>query len=408
MLFLLACADPVAVDLDVVATVTDIPTVVRVEWEGVGRVHFDGRVTDEEPGSALLLGLAPDAEVDFCVELQDGTRSAWHSITTGSLPSGLPDLEVSGDADWGWQVLPLQGSTYVIAVVDPAGQLVWFQEVEAVGHIMRAMLSRDRRWMHTFWMHSPEELHLSEIRSYALDGSETRTISTPYADHDLVEMPDGRLVSIVRTPDPDGSDANADRLVAYDLDGNEETLWNAWDALDLHAAEDVHSLPNWTVGNGLDHVEQEDAFYMSLRSLGAIVKIDAAGETEWVLGSQHLDDFTWEEERIRATHQLERVDGGLLVFDNGLRERNYSQALELAIDEDARTVRTAWTYVREPSVYVYAKGDVRRFEDGSTQVVWSTSGEIQRVTPDAEVLWQLNTALGEAISYTSFIEDWYR
>ena len=410
MWWLFACTDPVADEdpLEVHAELTDMPTVVRVDFEGTGVVHFDGRQTASATDSALLLGLPPETEVRYCVELEDGRTSPWQTLTTGPLPSGLPTLEVWGEAPWAWQALPLQGQVYAIVVLDPEGRMVWAKEVEAVGHVFRAMLSGDRQWIHTLWMHSPEELERSEIRSYSLDGSETRTISVPYADHDLVELPDGRLVSIVRTPDPEGSEANADRLVAYDAEGNEETLWNAWEALDLETAEDVHGFPNWTVGNGLDYVEEEDAFYLSLRSLGAIARIED-GETDWVLGSQHLDDFDWgETERLRATHQLERVDGGLLVFDNGMQERGFSRAVELAIDEDAGTVEQRWEYVRDPSVYVYAKGDVHRFEDGTTQVVWSTSGEIQRVSPSGEVLWQLNTDLGEGISYVSFIDDWYR
>lgn len=66
-----------------------------------------------------------------------------------------------------------------------------------------------------------------------------------------------------------------------------------------------------------------------------------------------------------------------------------------------------WEYIRDPSVYVFAKGDVHRFDDGTTQVVWSASGEIQDVNPDGSVYWQLDTELGQAITFVQVIDDLY-
>ena len=80
---------------------------------------------------------------------------------------------------------------------------------------------------------------------------------------------------------------------------------------------------------------------------------------------------------------------------------------EFVIDEDNLTAEEVWSYVREPSVYVYAKGDVERLTNGNTLVTWSSSGEIQEVTPDGSVQWQVNTELGAAITFVTRTESLY-
>jgi hypothetical protein len=106
-------------------------------------------------------------------------------------------------------------------------------------------------------------------------------------------------------------------------------------------------------------------------------------------------------------HQFQVLDGGILIFDNGPGERDDPQAVELALDVEARIADQVWSDVRDPPVGVYAKGDVERFADGNTQVVWSTSGEIQNVTPEGEVQWQLDAELGYAITFVQHVRSLY-
>ena len=66
-----------------------------------------------------------------------------------------------------------------------------------------------------------------------------------------------------------------------------------------------------------------------------------------------------------------------------------------------------WDYIRDPSVFVVAKGDVHRFANGNTQVVWSAVGEIQMVTPNGTPIWALNAELGQAFTFVQPVSSFY-
>ncbi|MDP2310402.1 MAG: hypothetical protein Q8P18_30575 [Pseudomonadota bacterium] len=51
--------------------------------------------------------------------------------------------------------------------------------------------------------------------------------------------------------------------------------------------------------------------------------------------------------------------------------------------------------------------DVERFDEGATQVVWSSAGQIQRVTPEGIVTWQLDLDLGQATTFVQSVSSMY-
>ncbi len=411
-------------ELGVTATVADVQTVINVSWitevETTGYVRFGetdayGLTTNTTDlgteHEVLLLGNPADTEVHFEVVTDNGLASGDLTITTGSLPSGFPTLATTGVADqWAYQVLPVQGSAFAIAVVDNLGRVVWYDQLEPDGNLMRAMISADRQSM-IYCMAGPQsDLSIGEIVWVSLDGSERVAVPLPYVDHDITELPDGTIAAIVVTDDPAGGSKAADRLVEMTRDGELTEIWNAWEKLDMEfLMEELRDDYNVTHGNGLDYVPEEDAYYMSMKAPGSVAKIDrSTGQTQWIINGI-LNEFTFPKgaEIVQMQHQLERIDGGLMVFDNGLQDRGYSRAVELALDEENLLAEQTWEYIRDPSVYVYAKGDVARFADGTRQVVWSTSGEIQNVTEDGEVVWQLNSELGQAITFVQILDDLY-
>ncbi|RME22294.1 MAG: hypothetical protein D6798_16165, partial [Deltaproteobacteria bacterium] len=410
-----------------VEVTAEVATVLRVTWtttqpttgyvdfgETTALEHRTGRTPEGFDHEVLLLGMPADTEVYFRVTAEgDGVEEATDILvdSTGSLPSGLPTLEVSGVADhWNYQVVPLQGTTYVVTIIDNQGRIVWYDELEPEGNLMRAFISHDRQSM-IYCLAGPQsDLSTGRIRWVGLDGSLQQEVALPYVDHDIVELPDGTIGAIVVTEAPEGSgraDQTADRIMELAPDGTLREVWNAWDTLDFDALG-VNDR-NLTHGNALDYDPSTDSYYLSMKTLGSIARIDrATGQIRWMInGVGNQFSFPPGTEMIELQHQFEVLDGGLLIFDNGTPERGYSRVVELAIDEDARTAEQVWEYIRDPSVYVFAKGDVARFADGSTQVVWSASGEIQDVTPEGEVTWQLDTSLGQAMTFVQIADDLY-
>lgn len=416
--------------IDVNAVVSEeVHTVVTVSWttpeETTGWVEFGeddgyGRTTPiAASGTSHVLqlrGLWADTTFHFRVvaEAEDGTRveTGDHTVTTGSLPAEIPTVTVSGDVQsWigQYQVVPLQGTTYTVVVLDDHARVVWYRVLEAEGNLMRAMMTADRSGFLFCLAGSGPSLPEGVIRRVSYDGYTEVDVPFPNVDHDFTELPDGTFAGIVVTPGPNGQAGNADRIVELAPDGTgERTIWNAWEDEHLAAFQSEAS-QNWTHANGLDYDPAEDVYYLSLKEIGTVVKVDrATGTGLWYLDGR-ANEFAFAEgsEMPMMQHQFQRLGDSMLLFDNGTPDRGYSRAVELRLDEDARLAEQTWEYIRDPSVYVFAKGDVHRFADGNTQVVWSASGEIQNVSPAGEVHWQLNTELGYAITFVQLVEDLY-
>jgi hypothetical protein len=364
----------------------------------------------------LLLGTPADTDVHFRVLIDvDGAAAPTHdySITTGSLPTGTPTFTTSGalDGEWSFNVVPTQGTTQVVTILNGLGQVVWyyFPQVQE-GNLMRSLLSHDRKSVILGHAGIQGNLENGVIQWISLDGGTVVDVPMPGFDHDLVELPDGTLTVVIveRRQRDDGSPWEADTLVELHRDGTQEEVWNAWDAFDPETLPS-RDRPNWTHGNGLDYWPAADAYLFSLKELGTLVNIPrATGEIEWMINGS-LNQFDYgDDEVVQLQHQFEMLDNGnLLLFDNGTQERGYSRAVELDIDETALTATQVWDYIRVPPVFVVAKGDVHRFDNGNTEIVWSAVGEIQMVSPAGLPTWTLNAELGQAFTFVHPVNSFY-
>ncbi len=424
--------DPIdgAYALDVTAELGATVTVVIVRWSTaaptIGHVVFG---TDTAYGSTtnstelgtdhevLLLGNTADTEVHFRVVVEsDGILAPTedYTITTGSLPSGIPFFTASGelDGEWAFNVIPTQGTAPAVTIVNAKGETVWYYlPVVKEGNLMRSLLSHDRKSVILGHAGIQGNLDAGRLQWISLDGGTVTEVAVPGFDHDLAELPDGTvcMVTVEERTREDGSPWGADTLLELRPDGTTVEIFNAWDAFEDPESLPSARAPNWTHGNGLDYWPEEDAYLFSMKELGSIAKIPrATGEIEWMIDGK-LNQFDFgDDEVVALQHQFEMLaNGNLLLFDNGTQERGYSRAVELDIDEEALTATQVWDYVRDPSVFVAAKGDVHRFSNGNTEVVWSTQGEIQVVTPDGTLVWALNAELGQAFTFVQPVDSFY-
>lgn len=429
-----SAANPVldadATVLDVTAELGEIVTVVIVRWRTdeptTGYVEFGAdtnygmRTNSTELATeheVLLLGNTADLEVHFRVVLTEGDQSdatVDYTITTGSLPTGIPQFTATGTLtdEWAFNVIPTQGAALAVTIVNTRGEIVWYYQPSVQGgNLMRSLLASDRKSVILGHAGTQGDLSAGRVQWISLDGGTVTEAAVPGFDHDLVELPDGTIGMIVvdeRTRS-DGAPWGADTLVELYADGTTKEIWNAWDAFEDPESLPSANFPNWTHGNGLDYWPDEDAYLLSMKELGTVAKIPrSTGEIEWMInGSQNQFDYG-DDEIIQVQHQFEVLENGnLLMFDNGTQQRGYSRAVELDIDEDALTANQVWEYIREPSVFVAAKGDVHRFDNGNTQVVWSSVGEIQMVSPDGTPVWALNAELGQGFTFVQPVSSFY-
>ena len=193
--------------------------------------------------------------------------------------------------------------------------------------------------------------------------------------------------------------------------GGSSTVWSTWDSFDPDLVGYDDGDDTWTHANALDYHESEDAFYVSMRDLGSIVKIDAlTGELLWGISGQ-ANDFSFiddETEGWEYQHQFELVGDQLTVFDNGDSDRASSYIRTYTLDTEAMTAELTWLHESVPPHYVWALGDVDTLEGGDVLVSWATLGLLQRIDPEGEVVWELTSPLGSACGYVTVEDSLYK
>ncbi len=417
----------------------EIPTVATVRWETVlGDV--DGAFVDFGPdrdygrraratvdaegtATAYLLGMKPKQRYRFrVVEVVDGEwfKGPRETLRTGKLTPDLPEISVDseggGEAHAGFLVTAILAQPSVAVIVDEDGDYVWAHQPSVAWDnlfISRVVLSHHSNSVLYHAATTPGGMDSGGITErilvrVSLDGSQQDHVVANGIHHDFVELDGGALAAIKRDRRTiDGENVDGDRIVEIDADGDETTLWSVWDHFEYDPDAWVEPGTTWCHANALDLVNEEDAYYLSLRNLDAIVKIDRwTGETLWILGGDSSDfsDGGGGSTFFRHQHQFEVLDGGILVFDNGVASDLSSRVVEITLDEAAGRAEAVWEYEPDPPLYSMALGDVARLPSDNTLVTFSSAGQVEEVTPDGDVVWRLNTDLGSAIGYATWRE----
>jgi hypothetical protein len=404
-----------------------IPTVVTARWTTpeptVGWVEYgpDRDYAMRTPPTAestehevVLLGLWEDERFHLRTVSEDGDTGPHQTVRTGELPAHAPRLEVSGDTtSWsGYQLLPFGGELRAAGIVDPEGRLVWFYDPGSDLVITRAILAVDGEGVlipQLAISHSDDRSG-TQILHVSWDGTVVRPIDLPMLDHDLTQLPDGTIAGLCAEA-REGYTAVGDVIVEVSLDGALTEVWNGWDAFDpAEIGAEFLEEEHWTHANAIGYDPVSDSYIVSFRHLNGLVRIDrASGEILWGLSGE-VNDFAFTEgsQEMEGQHQFQLVEGGILVFDNGWPERGWSRAVEYALDTDAMTAEQVWEHIHEDRLLSAIKGDVSRFDDGATQIVWSANGQIQDIDPDGSVRWQLETEWGIWVGYSQRVDDLYQ
>jgi hypothetical protein len=399
-----------------------IGTVITVQWTTpedtlshleFGRLGSLNRRTATSTGTtheAVLIGLLPEEIYQLQAVVGDD-RGEIVEVTSGSLPSDLPELILTGDPDAlpGHLVVPILGTAGMTVIISPGGEILWHHPLNERDTSYRAWLDRGAATM-TFNNFSMD--NSSRIERLSLDGLEHEILDYNDHNHDFLPLPGGGLAAIATIQqEVDGEAVSGDGIFRIDMEGQSEPVWSAWDHFEyVDQGSQSQAMGGWSHANALDYDAEEDAFYLSLRSFDAITKIQGqTGALEWILsGDPALSDFAFVDGSTPTSHQhqFELLDGDrLLSFDNRYDLQEPARVVEFALDFETMTAEEVWSYQHDPELSVYALGDVDRQDDGSTLIVWSTSGVIQYLSPEGEELWRLNTGLGYAFGYASLIHN---
>lgn len=423
---------------DVTVTVSDVvTTVVHVTWTTdeptTGIVSFervDGakpavRVAGTTPSGgadttheALLFGLAPDTDYRLKVGNDTSGNDQYdintYPFTTGSLPGDLPDLNptiVDDAAGDGFMAVGMVSTHSYAGIFDHDGNYVWwFANPDGTNITTRVARSVDGR---SVLLTSSPNAGTGDDGFYAIyrvsyDGTSVETIDTPALHHDFVELPDGTIAWLsydVRTVDGDA--VHGDTLMETSPDGVTRTVWDCWDWYD-YADVPVNETAGteFLHANTLHYDAASDQYWLGMRNISQIVKIDRSTGTllEKIGGPDSTYTLTTGTP-TSGQHSFSILPDGFVVLDNREDNDEDTRVVQFALDDTAHTMAETWSYTSPDHYHEFGLGDAIRLDNGNTRIVWSSSGELNEVTPAGDLLWKMNLDAGTGFGYGQYSVD---
>ena len=409
----------------------DVESIVTFSWTGApaGEVYavwsFEGEEERTTPSvsaadhpSLLLLGATYDTEVAYTLYLDDGAgpvEVSTGAITTGALPEGfpLPELLASDPARYEPTGTYLMGSINDRPGGWEGGQF-WKFFLDRQARPVWVHLTPDKAWsvqLHvaqtgdhivydesTYWS-AFDDGAASVIKRMTIDAEVFETTPAPGLHHPFTELPDGTLVW-------GAASGWMEDLVSV-APGSDEirTIWSC---------EDWLAAVGWDwycQSNTITYDEVNDDLIFSLFSVESFVVIDhETGESQWWAGdadggfavAPEDDPFSWQhgvhytEDRTLLMSSMKRIGrSGELV------------AREYEVDTDARTMTQIWSYGIDEGIYGSSAGEAWRLPNGDTLHNYGTGARVKEVTPEGEIVWDIDFGGQRLIGRTVFVEDLY-
>ena len=400
-----------------------ISTVGIIEWEADGKVDdayiefgpLDGDYQwqapvdlNEEGYRTLLIGMKTNTKYKYRVVATIDDESCVggaHGILTANLPTGIPLLTQEGKSSGGFLVTTSFVASFGptaswdgAIILDEDGDYVWWYNPDSFSvDWVRARISYDGKYM---WLANGNypDMRQGKILKIAMDGTSEEVFNYPNRHHDLLTLPFDDIVTFMEYEKVGTS--VCDQIVERAADGTTSVVFTVRDHF-----PDREESGEWCHSNALNYVESEDAYYLSVLLQNMIVKFNrSTGELVWTMGGEDTDfpGIWWE-----VQHQHHVLEDSILIFNNyggatddrvvseedgaaagGFLKDAIAHIVEYKFDEDTMEAELIWDYT-DGTMGSMAMGDTKRLPNGNTQIVYSSSGVIQEVTPDMEKVYEI-------------------
>jgi hypothetical protein len=343
----------------------------------------------------LLLGMKGNTSYSYRIvarTAEGACTSDSYTITTGAVPSSAPTVKTTiADAsahDRGFIVTStgLSGSTAFI--IDPDGAVVW--TAAAPSSPSRAHLSWDGTRMYMMAL-NVRNTGLGNIQSVAMDGTGSTSFSgLTTSHHDLAAIPGGLATLLWNKT---GTDAPCSLVEHADATDTLTTVVADMGA--VYSSKTFHT-------NSVHYYPGDDTYTVGDRNPSLYVKLTREGQLVWQFGGSAPKDPskffsgvpTWS---INHGHQL-LPDGTFVFFNNGANE-----AWGYKLDTTAMTATKVLGYTASGAMSSVL-GDVQRLPNGNYLVTFSTSGQIQEISPTGALV---ATFASLSFGYAEFRESLY-
>ncbi len=421
-----ATADDSVVNLVYVQWQTDEPGYSWVDYGTDESMELSTPVSEEESTdhSFVLMGLPPmsDVFIQAHTQCESGELTGQTQIGTLNVPSFLPDVDVTVyDAD------RVDSTPYILTtllVVNMAGAFnrdgdyLWYRSYDEDHFAFSLGFGADGSTLIQLVNSDPIDAEESLLFEETLDHSSTDTIMAGSAHHDIAILDDG-TIAVIGTDVRDWTDPAThetfqvvgDTIVELTPDGTWSTLFTVWDWTEPESGQEwevsfYSEGEDWTHGNAMSYSAERNSYLLSLGNLDTILEIDRAtgavissfgakGEYSIASGSTVFDfqhSPTWTD------------DGHILLIS---RSGDESVAVEYELDQQSRQLNEVWTYGQGEGLYAVAMGFVERMDNGNTLINFGSAGVIREVTPEKEVVWEMQTGVGSFFGPVLTFDDFY-
>jgi hypothetical protein len=410
-------------------------------WVEFGSEELGERVTPLSEGEShriALLGLPPFHEVDFVVRCErDGAeRSAAGVVTTGGIPAGLPELEVTVDepslqSDTPWFVGAAFGQSPMLFAIDRQGRYLWYEPIPEDEMPLELELERDGAGLVFNSFAADYTLDLAHIQRLDFEGRAEWQQRTELGHHAFTQLPDGALAWLVVdarfAPHPEKPvevEVVGDAIHVLDAEGVERAVFSTWDWLEPMVSEDWDSefyedAADWTHGNALRWNDQRGTLLLSLRNLDTVVEL-ALDTERWeatpvrqygggpgasMVGPEAAYQVPQGQVGIDFAHDPSWTrEGELLAMVRGPEE---TLVVRWRSDDEERTLEQTWLYGDDEGMQTQFLGTARDLPGGHILATYASSGIVREITPEGELAWELGCEAGCLFGNVLGLDDFY-
>jgi len=369
--------------------------------------------------SLALLGIPQDRTASLQIFNQFGdavvaSAGQWYGTTT-MLPAELPqpmliqwDEALASSERWLFASIELQHKDWYegpwfLFVIDRRGRIVWYRETPDNFATMHAKVSRDGT--HLIWeetsIYEGDHGEQSRLRRATLDlTTYDEEIAAPFLGSTFDETAEGTILLDDYTDFPPHTD-----LVEQHPDGSRTTIWGCMDWAVQYDLAVWGCDPNETLW-----FPDTDTILWSMWASDTVVEIDR--QTGELLRQFGRMDDSWRFDPIDSAFDMQHYpnytrDGTLLVSTHMPREDGQQRAWEYELDDETQTLTVIWGYGEGVDHYARYAGEAQRLDNGHTLINYGTGADLREVTPDGDVVWEVQWAADYNIGHVTLIGDLY-
>jgi hypothetical protein len=351
-----------------------------------------------------FIGAPAASELTARVVTEGGDVLDEVAFSTEAFPPEVPVLTLEGEPGWqGYAAVSVVGAITMPAILDERGRVLWYHLVDTDEPAPRVRVRDDGTGI-TYLVApgAPMGDHfLGDVRW--AQSEETRWGERLGVTHDFIVHDDGTTAVLTLTKVTYRGESEVGFAITEIAPDGSHTL--VWDSATLWpqgvARDDGTQGPH---GNTLAWDSARGWYWLTVENADCLLAVDRETATvQFVLGGDRgTIDLAGDDGFLRP-HHFSLVGDRLRLHDNRDADQ-FSRVVEFTLDLEAETATFVDEWQRDPPVYDYALGAVHQRDDGSMLVAWSSSGLIDDLGPDGELLAAIVAPLGTAFGYTEVHE----